>query len=291
MTMPKYLVLTLCNLLLFALPLQAKQVILQASTSHVEGQARYLDNGHNRPALLILHGFSATHNYPTVQALQDYFSLSGFTTLAPTLSLQIPLRSQPVQCNSLHTHTLQQDIAEVNAWIDWLEQQGHQDIILIGHSSGSQTLLEAMIPHTPKSIKALILTSLFYLNGEELGNLESEIQIAQDLLSQGNNAPRKFNFLFCQNDYLATPESYLSYLTITRARVLETINQLDIPSYSVMGSADSRYTQVGEKWLRELNASQTELSVIEGANHFFTGEHEGLLHDRVEAIINKITSK
>ena len=291
MTMHKSLVFTLCILLLFAPPLKAERVTLQASDSHVQGQARYLDNGRERPAILILHGFSATHNYPTVQALQDYFTLSGFTTLAPTLSLQIPLRSQPVQCNSLHTHTLQQDIIEVKVWINWLEQQGHNQIILIGHSSGSQTLLEAMIPQTPESIKALILTSLFYLNGEELGNLESEIQIAQKLLAQGNNAPRKFNFLFCQNDYLATPESYLSYLTITRARVLETINQLSVPSYSLMGSADSRYSQVGEKWLSELDASQTELSIIEGANHFFTGEHEGLLHDQVESIINKLINK
>lgn len=289
--MHKYLLYTICNLLFFALPLQAKTVTLQASESHVEGQARYLENGQDRPAILILHGFSATHNYPTVHALQDFFNLSGYTTLAPTLSLQIPLRSQPVQCNSLHTHTLQQDIAEVRAWIDWLEQQGHNRIILIGHSSGSQILLEAMIPHTPESIQGLILTSLFYLSGEELGNLKSEIQIAQDLLAQGNNAPRKFNFLFCQNDYLATPESYLSYLSITRSRVLETIDQLSVPSFSLMGSADSRYDQVGEQWLRELDASQTQLSIIEGANHFFTGEHEGLLHDQVEAIINKLANQ
>lgn len=289
--MHKYLVLALCNLLVFLLPAQAEQVTLQASEVHVPGQARYLDNGREKPAILILHGFSATHNYPTVQALQDYFNLSGYTTLAPTLSLQTPLRSQPVQCNSLHTHTLQQDIDEVRAWINWLEQQGHNQIILIGHSSGSQTLLEAMIPQAPKSINALILTSLFYLNGEELGNLESEIKLAENLLSQGDNTPRKFNFLFCQNDYLATPESYLSYLTITRARVLKTIDQLSIPSYSLMGSADSRYTQVGEKWLKELDASKTNLTIIDGANHFFTGEHEGLLHDQVEAIINRLNSK
>lgn len=289
--MHKYLILALCNLLLFSLAAQAKQVTLQASEDHVPGQARYLDTGQAQPAILILHGFSATHHYPTVQALQDYFNLSGYTTLAPTLSLQIPLRSQPVQCNSLHTHTLQQDIAEVSAWIGWLEQQGHNQIILIGHSSGSQTLLEAMIPHAPQSVKALILTSLFYLSGEELGNLESEIQLAQDLLKQGQNSPRKFNFLFCQNDYLATPESYLSYLSITRARVIETINQLSIPSYSLMGSADTRYNQVGETWLNELNTSQTELRIIEGANHFFTGEHEGQLHDQVEAIINQIVLK
>lgn len=283
--------LALCSLLVFVVPIQAKQVTLQASEAHVPAQARYLDNGNDKPAILILHGFSATHNYPTVQALQDFFSLSGYTTLAPTLSLQIPLRSQPIQCNSIHTHTLQQDMAEVKAWINWLEQQGHNEIILIGHSSGSQTLLEAMIPQPPKSIKALILTSLFYLNGEELGNLKSEIQLAQNLLAQGDNLPRKFNFLFCQNDYLATPESYLSYLSITRERVLETINQLSIPSYSLMGSADSRYDQVGKKWLNELNASQTKLTIIDGANHFFTGEHEGLLHDQVEAIINRLVLK
>lgn len=286
----RHLTLFVFSLFLISAPAAygAQDVSLQASAQHVASKARYIDNGKDAPAILILHGFSATHNYPTVQSLQDFLSLSGYTTLAPTLSLNIPLRTQPVNCNSLHTHTLDMDKAEVQAWIQWLENQGHKKIILVGHSSGSQTLLEAMMDQAHDSVQALILTSLFYLSGEEIGNKKADQQRAEQMLAAGKNSPTKFNFLFCQNDYLATPESYLSYLTITRERVISTLNQVTLPTYVIMGSKDTRYKQVGHHWLDELAATQSQLIMIEGANHFFTGHHEGQLHDQIIDIIQQL---
>ncbi|WP_157792524.1 alpha/beta hydrolase [Thiomicrospira microaerophila] len=267
----------------------AQTIELQAPGASVIGQALYTsvpsDNA-NKPVVLILHGFSATHNYPTVATLQDFLNIEGYSTLSPTLTMNIPMRSQPLSCNSLHTHTLEQDIAELMAWISWLEQQGHKEIVLIGHSSGSQTILEALAANpVPSSIKGLIFTSLFYLAGQELGNKTSDRLRAEQLIREGIIRPEHYSFLFCQDDYFATAESYLSYLKITRERVIQTLKQLDRPNHTLMAGNDTRYGQVGKKWLDELQETGTKLTIIEGANHFFTGEQEPAFQDNLLRIL------
>jgi pimeloyl-ACP methyl ester carboxylesterase len=266
----------------------AQTITVQTPTMPVPGQALYslVDSDISKPAILILHGFSATHTYPTVLTLQDFLNIQGYTTLSPTLTMNIPLRSQPLSCNSIHTHTLEQDILELNAWIDWLEQQGHQRIILVGHSSGSQTILEALAQSKGSDkITGLVFTSLFYLMGEELGNKPEDKLIARQRLAAGDFSPRNYSFLFCQDDYFATPQSYLSYLTITRQRVLDTLTNLTLPSYTLMGGADSRYNQVGHDWLNELKQTPTRLIQVEGANHFFTGLAEATFHEQLLAAL------
>lgn len=286
-----WLRLSIMCLSIIALPAQSNKndlVHYQAAADGVLAQARYVSGEPTKPAVLILHGFLATHQFSTVQTLQDFLSFEGYSTLAPTLSLQIPLRNQSLNCNSLHTHTLQQDINEIHGWIKWLENRGHKQIVLIGHSSGSQQLLEALIQHQPASVKALISTSLFYLNGEELGIRQQDLQIAQQQLEQTQPVPQKFNFLYCQQDYLATAESYLSYLVITRKQVIQNLNQLRLPTYTIMGSADSRYQLVGESWLQELADTSTQLITIAGANHFFAQQHEVTLQQQIQHILNKL---
>lgn len=276
-------------LALLPLSLQAQDVIqYQAATESPVSQARYIDGDRDKPAIFILHGFLATYDFPTVQGLQDYFSFAGYPTLAPTLSLGIPLRKSSLNCNSLHTHTLEQDINEIFGWIEWLEQQGHDNIILIGHSSGSQQLLEALGQKQPDSIKAAFLTSLFFLNSERLGIKAEDLAKAKTALQQTNLKPQKYNFLYCQNDYLATPQSYLSYMISTRQRVLELLNKIELPTYSVMGSQDSRYQQVGSDWIAQLQQTRSQVVMIEGANHFFSHDHEPQLHRTILQLIEQL---
>ncbi len=283
-----WLRISIMCLTFIAVPAQSNKndiIHFQASADSPLAQARYIKGDPNKPTVLILHGFLATHHFSTVQTMQDQLSFDGYTSLTPTLTLQVPLRNQSLNCNSLHTHTLQQDLNEIQGWIKWLENHGHQHIVLIGHSSGSQQLLEALIQHTPASIKALISTSLFYLNGEELGIRQQDLQIAHQQLKQPHAEPQKFNFLYCQQDYLATAESYVSYLVINRQRVIQQLNQLKLPSYTIMGSADSRYQLVGKEWLGELAKTTTNLITIEGANHFFAHQHEATLHQQIQQIL------
>jgi pimeloyl-ACP methyl ester carboxylesterase len=177
-------------------------------------------------------------------------------------------------------------VQEVAQWVKWLNEQGHKKVVVLGHSSGSQELLELLHQHPKLGISAAVFTSLFYLNGEEIGSMDSEIALAKSALAQQQHQPQKFSFLFCKNNYHATPESFLSYMKLDRAYILERLTALKIPHYTIMGGADKRYQSTGREWLNELKKTGTHLTVVEGANHFFSSEYELTLQERIVEILN-----
>ncbi len=266
---------------------QAKTITQTIPPFNLIAEAHYSKGQTDKPAILILHGFLTTNQFHTVTSISEVLQSEGFTTLAPTLTLNISQRRSLVKCNSLHTHTLERDIIEIDHWVKWLQAQGHAKIVLIGHSSGSLELLEYLIQSSSQAVAATIFTSLFYLNGPELGIIPSEVNSARMLLKNRINTPTHYHFLFCNNQYYATPESFLSYLKADRNYVLSSLKQLKIPSYTIMGGADKRYQKVGKEWLTELKQTPTNLIIIEGANHFFSKEYEFDLQDTIIQILNQ----
>lgn len=265
----------------FAKPVFSAQVTIPVSDK-IKAQAEFIKGEAGKPAALVLHGYLSTNNFHTVKSITSSLADEGYTVLAPTLSLNINLRKSSLKCESIHTHTLENDIAEIFKWVDWLEKQGHDKIVLVGHSSGSQELLAAAAAHPRKSLHGLYLTSLFYLNGPELGVSQTELDTAKNLI--GTNHVQKYSFLFCSNNYLATAESFLSYNKLTRNKILnnlKSVQEKGIKTIVAMGSADKRYRKVGENWLDELKATGVEMTVIEGANHFFSDEHEFDLQEKI----------
>ncbi len=251
----------------------------------LKAHAEYNKGDSNKPAVLILHGFLTTNQFHTVKAMGQALNDVGVTTLSPVLTLGIELRKESVKCQAIHTHTLDQDIAEIDAWVQWLKQQGHEKIILVGHSSGSTEILEYLNRYDDKSVVSSIFTSMFYLNGSELGTSSDEIAFAQKAVAAKQKSLRKYHLMFCRGDYLSTPESYLSYMRLTRDYVIDSMKKLTIPTTTIMGGKDKRYQSVGTHWLEELKSTSTDLVLVEGANHFFSSEYEFDLQDRlVESI-------
>ena len=266
-------------------PLFAENVIHKIEPLNLTAQADYHKGDANKPAILIIHGFLTTNQFHTVTSMAQGFKDEGFTVLAPTLTLGINLRKQSVKCNSIHTHTLENDIIEIDEWIKWLELQGKKEVVVIGHSSGSQELLALLEEKPQPNVKLAIFTSLFYLNGTDLGTIPEELDYAAEALASNNTKPHKYSFLFCKNDYYATPQSFLSYHKLTREYVLNELKNLTIPHYTIMGSADKRYQSVGVNWLNELKETGTNLITVEGANHFFSSEYEFDLQENLVKII------
>ena len=270
-------------------PAFADTVTHKIEALNLTAEADYVAGEPNKPAILILHGFLTTNKFQTIVSMVQGFKEEGYTVLAPTLTLGINARKQSVKCNSIHTHTLEDDITEIEAWIKWLESQGQTEIVVIGHSSGSQELLAMLNKGPQPSVKKAIFTSLFYLSGPELGARQAELDHAQQALDSNNLKPHKYSFLFCENNYYATPQSFLSYHRITRQFVLNELKNLTIPHYTIMGQADKRYQSTGTDWLDELKKTNTNLTIVEGANHFFSSEHEFDLQDILVNIVNKMT--
>lgn len=262
-------------------PAFAEKVTQKNAPLNLSVQANYHQGEPDKPAILIIHGFLTTNQFHTIRSMTKSFQDEGYTVLAPTLSLGINLRKQSLQCDSIHTHTLEDDINEIEQWIEWLNAQGKKEIIVVGHSSGSQTLLDMLKNNRHPSVKLAIFTSLFYLNGPELGTLASDLEYANQALAANELKPHKYSFLFCKNNYYATPQSFLSYHKITRQHVIKSLTDLNIPHYTIMGGADKRYQNVGLSWLDELKQTGTHLITVEGANHFFSSQYEFDLQDHL----------
>lgn len=274
-------------LLLISKPVLSTTITQSIAPLNLKAEAEYVLGEPAKPAVLILHGFLTTNAFHTVKTISDGLQQEGYSTLAPTLTLNISQRRSLIKCNSLHTHTLERDVFEIAHWIDWLQAKGHQKIILVGHSSGSLALLEYLNTKPHQNISAAVFTSLFYLKGSELGSIESEIEAARLDLKNQINRPNKYSFLFCRNNYYATPKSFLSYLKIDRNYTLDSLKNLNIPNYTIMGGSDKRYQSVGIGWLSELEQTNTNLRIIKKANHFFSSEYEFDLQDELAQILKQ----
>jgi len=257
----------------------AQTVTLQVSPK-LTANAEFL-KGDAKTAVLIVHGFMTTNQFLTVQTLMTTLHDEDYSVLAPNLTLGISNRKQSLKCNSLHTHTLEQDALEISKWVSWLQQQGFQKIILLGHSSGSQEILLSQFKHPNPAVKGLFLTSLFYFNGPELGTRTQDIAFAKKHLHDPLPPIHKYSFLFCKNNYTATPQSYLSYQKINRQFNLNLLKKIKIPTVIFMGGNDKRYQNVGRNWLTELKNTGKTVIIIPKANHFFSSEGEFELQDKL----------
>lgn len=268
--------LFLLSLLCFVLPAAQAAVVTQTARPGITIDANYLLGAHDKPAVLMVHGFLQTRAFPTVATLADRLHDAGYTVLTPTLSLNIPLRKQSLPCEAIHRHGLDEDVAEIALWVRWLKAQGHSRIVLLGHSFGSLQLLAYLSDKPDPAVKAYIGTSLIEA---QIGSTDRRALIAQleerlrhnrrDLVSQPLS--------FCRN-YTSPPEGLLSYVRWDQARTLTALKQAPVRTLLIMGDSDN---VLGHNWLEALQHIRTRIVVVKGANHFMDGTHEFHLLDRI----------
>ncbi len=240
--------------------------------------AQYLPGEAGKEAILVLHGFTTTRNFSTVQSIVAEMAGNGYTVLAPTLSMHINDRRASVPCDAIHTSTLEDDVDEIAFWVDWLVEHGHRSITLIGHSMGSLQLVAYASNHPHKSVNRVIATSLIHTHRYTAPEI-IEKETAQALAAAQSTAPsiQGYHFIFC-DAYLAPPNVYLSYMAWDGPRVVETLRKTNVPVQIIMGEKDRRF---GPEWIALLKQSGSELKVIDGASHFFDATHEFELLDSI----------
>ncbi len=238
--------------------------------------AEYQVGDKNRPAVFILHGLLQTRNYITVRSLISATRDEGYSVLAPNLSLGISNRKKSLPCEAIQNHDMTQDIAEIDYWIQFLEKKGHSSIYLIGHSFGSLQILLYSNRKKPKSVKKLIATSLIDVEKSNDGTfIQKYLKQAQLDLKQNNTQLHKYPISYCKN-YTSPAKDYISYAQWTKQKIKAEIDKLTIPITIILGSNDKR---VDKNWITIL--SDSNLIMIQGANHFFDTSHEFDLNDNV----------
>lgn len=248
--------------------------------------AEYLPGDIQRPGILVLHGFLQTNEFETTQSLINNLSMLGYTVIGPNLSLGVSDRRQSMQCQAPHNHSFEDDLREIDFWVDWLRRQGHPGVILVGHSWGSQHGLGYIEAHPKAPVLGLIAVAL--VRAEQRAAVSAkQVAKAEARLVRGDASLRAYALGFCKN-FMATPGSYLSYARWDDARVIDSLARLQgrkLPVYVVVGSKDRR---IDDEWIKKMGEHAAQLTVIEGANHFFSSVHEFDLNDRLEEILPRI---
>lgn len=247
--------------------------------------ATYEPGEADKPVVLLLHGFLQTSGFSTVARLAEALEFSGYAVLRPNLSLGVDRRKSSVSCKAIHTHGMDDAVAEIGAWLDWLARQGHAKTVLLGHSFGSLQLLAYQSQRQDPRVAALILTSLIYIGQEiESPKLAMLTQKAEQARRQGNPMPDEYALSFCPR-YTTLAEPFLSYLAWGKQPTATAIQSLKDPIFIIIGDQDNR---IDQEWLALLNAGEITLKTIVGANHFFDSEHELELQQTVEVILENI---
>jgi len=247
--------------------------------------AEYLIGDKNKPAVLILHGLLQTRNYLTVQSLITAISDEAYTVLAPNLSLSISNRKKSLPCEAIHNHTMEQDINEIDFWVNWLEKKGHNNIVLVGHSFGSLQLVVYTNQKKPPSVKKIITTSL--IDVERTNNntlLKSFVSKAQQQIKNNDTQLHEYPISYCKK-YVSPAKNYISYARWNKDLLLTELNKLSIPITIILGSGDIR---LDKNWVTRLKKAKLNLIMIEGANHFFDRSHEFDMNDNV---LNALSSQ
>ncbi len=232
-------------------------------------QAEYLSGKPSLPAVLVLHGFLQTHEFPTVATLGRGLNDSGYTVLAPTLSLGVPNRKQSLACEAVHRHSLDEDLDEIDRWVKWLTSRGHRRIVLMGHSFGSMQLLAYLTGKPDPAVRGYIAASLIET---QIGSTPRADLIArlEDAVARGDHKLVNQPVSYCRK-YPSNPAALLSYVRWDQARIVKALNAYKGDKLLVMGGADAL---IGQKWLSTLQQSGTPIAIVKGAGHFMDGEHE-----------------
>lgn len=245
-------------------------------------EAEYWPGAVDKPAILIAHGFLQTLEFPTVRRLAESLADEGYSVLTPSLTLGINRRRQSLACGAIHTHSMAQDVAELQAWTRWLTQRAGKHPVLIGHSTGGLHLA-AMLESLPGlPVEKLVMVSLVHLgDGDIAGGVQLARQQARADTDTDEPRLRRYAISYCR-DYVTTPDRVLSYLEWDADRLKRALRGIPVPTTVIVGDRDG---QIDPDWLVALKKEGVQVRRIKGADHFFDFEYEFDLLDDVVMVI------
>lgn len=261
--------LLLITLLSSCLSFAHASTVKQTVRPGVEARATYLAGAAGKPAVLLLHGFLQTRDFPTIATLTTGLNEAGYSVLAPTLSLNIPNRQKSLACEAIHRHSMDDTLTELDIWVRWLRSNGHRNVVLLGHSFGALQMLAYLSAQPDPAVKAFLAASLIEAR---TGNTARIAQLA-DMRQRARNRPNELvtaSLSICKT-YRTNPQDLLSYIVWDDKQTLAALKSLPVKTRLIVGDTDNR---AGSGWIAALRHVHPDLVLLSGANHFMSGESE-----------------
>ena len=265
----------------------------------------WLSNEDSDAAALHIHGMSGNgyENY-FLDNLRDMYAKKGISFFT------IDTRGRGIISDFRHKdgwkhagscfEIFDESIHDIQGAIDYLRSVGKTKFILQGHSLGCTKIVNYIVSQNPQGIPAVILfapTDMVRWTKTDQ-NHEEYLAKAEELLK--NDRGQELVSAQCWIDL--TPISAQTYPTLCKEGSAADIygdreggallGKVDLPVLIPYGDKDIGIVKIDgtmDKWLARVNKiknSNTEIAVIEGAEHGFRG-YEKELVEIVETFLNK----
>lgn len=263
-------------------PAQAKEVALKHNGLTLNGNLEMAPGKTLADGMILITHSLLQHNrrepLPHVQAL---LRERGYSSLAINYGLAIDDRHGPYDCAAPHRYTLEDSLAEIGVWIDWLKQRGATRLVLAGHSYGGNEVARYTANNDEAAIKGVVLLGAGtadhrgwspegyrILYGKDLGDI---LQRAELLVASGRGAEmmEAVDFLFCPRATVSA-RSFASYYRVSPERLLPNlIKAARKPTLFIAASEDNRMPDLDRLVKPHVDGTRLRLVVIDGAGHFF----------------------
>lgn len=254
-----------------------------------------------RATILMLHGTMAHANMEIMATLAEVFAEAGIETLRVSLSLGIDDRYGMLDCGVVHRHRHGDAVAELAAWFSWLARQERRDIVLLGHSRGTNQVARYAASKNLPAPRGLVLVApgihdadtLAAAYGERggpaLGPL-LERAAGRAGSGAGDDVLGPVPFLHC-DDARATADAFLSYYADDPGfDTLALAAGAGVPVLIFAGSEDPLSRGLDEAVAEYQGGAPVDFVQIDGADHFFRDLYAYDLVEAVEAWLASMES-
>lgn len=258
----------------------AEEIALNHQGVTLNANLEKTDNWSTGTVVLMTHGTLAHNKMEIMTALQELLSEQDVSSLAINLSLGLDNRHGFYECSTAHNHKHTDALDEIGVWLDWLEQQGVKQVVLLGHSRGGNQTAWFAVERDEELIKKVVLIapqtwSMDYATKnykKQYGkDLKPLLNKAQSLVQAGNGNTqlKNIDFIYCK-DTTATADAFVSYYNDNpNMDTPYLMPKIKKPLLVIAGTEDKVVKNLGSITQPLVDKHGFQLNIIEGADHNF----------------------
>ena len=250
------------------------------------------------PTVLLTHGTLAHGRMEITTTIQNLLKERDISSLSITLGLGLSDRRGMYDCKTPHTHRHEDAMDEIGLWLDWLKQQGSQEVVLMGHSRGGNQTAWFAAERDEAAISKVVLIApgtwtaekeeKGYLKryGKELAPILAEAQAIVDS-GKGDTSMGPMDFIYCEDTHANAASVVSYYAPDPRKNTPHLLPGINKPVLVFAGSEDKVVTNLVEQVEPLAGDGKVRLEMLDGADHFFRDLYAEDLSDLAEEFINE----
>lgn len=247
--------------------------------------------------IMMLHGTLAHNRMEIVSTVSELLNDAGYNTLAVNLGYALDQRADGMlDCAIEHRHRHEDAVQELNAWMDWLKQEGAGKVAVWGHSRGGNQVAWFASEHDSDLISQYILVApathsaeaeTEFYDSRYSASLSALMAKAEQMVAdgKGDELMEVPGFVYCENAK-ATAAAFVSYGNDDgRKHTPNLLGKITKPVLLIIGSADEVVSDLPAQ-LKDLAQDNIQVETIEGADHFFRDLYADEMAEMIDGFLN-----